>query len=137
MTEILRDEWRTARKEHTCSYCGKQIDPNEKYHYHVMKYDGQVYDWKAHEQCEFVAQEIWDYCEPDEGLTEEEFQDGCREICRDFVCPDCEKHDDCDEDFCFFKVYALLMKYELYRDRSKGYFDGWKIRERSSLFSAD
>ena len=134
MTETISSEWRTARKVHKCDYCGDVIHAGERYHHAVMKYDGMVYTWDEHEKCDFIASEIWDYVDPDEGMTEEDFNEGCADLCRCFICPDCEKYDKddiCDEYYCLDKVYDLLKEYELYRAWRDQCYDGWKLRKRN------
>lgn len=42
----------TARKEHTCMWCGCKIKKGEKYERKTIKWDGQVYDWICHLECE-------------------------------------------------------------------------------------
>lgn len=137
MTEAICAQWRTARKEHTCDYCGEKILPGQRYEHYTGKFDGEIYVWKAHEACTFVAQEIWEYADPDEGMNGDEFNEACCEVCRTFVCPDCGKWDTADEGcdsrpgYCIEKLVALFQTKELYRDRRDGYGNSyWKLRER-------
>ena len=137
MTEEICTQWRTARKEHTCDYCGEKILPGQRYEHYTGKFDGEIYVWKAHEACTFVAQEIWKYADPDEGMNADEFREACCDVCRTFVCPDCGKWDTADEGcdsrpgYCIEKLVALFQTKELYRDRRDGYgYSYWKLRER-------
>ena len=132
MTEEISTTWRTARKAHTCNYCRRTIQPGERYEHYVGKYDGELYTWRAHEKCVFIAHEIWDYVDQDEGMNDDDFYEGCSEVCRVFVCPDCGKWDtdECDESYCMDKLYDFLKKYELYSIREH-YSLVWKCRERS------
>ena len=133
MTEEICTEWRTARKEYSCDYCGGKIKPGERYEHYTGKYDGDIYVWKAHERCVFVAHEIWDYVDPDEGMDADAFYEGCSDVCRTFVCPDCGKWDtdECDESYCMDKLVALFQKKELYKDRRDRFgATYWKLRER-------
>ena len=91
MLEIISTTWRTARKEHRCNYCGGIIRPGERYEYSVNKFDGDIYEWKSHEKCTFIAGEIWDYADPDDGMDSDCFHEACSDVCRTFVCPDCGK----------------------------------------------
>lgn len=136
MTETISSTWRKARKDHECSFCNHRIHKGERYRFDVLKYDGEMFTWKAHEKCNYIAIEIWDYVDPDEGMSEEDFQQAVCDISRDFICPDCEKFDrddpwaedcECNEED---KVYELLQKYELYRAWRDHDFVGWKLRER-------
>ena len=113
MTEEISTTWRTARKAHTCNYCRRTIQPGERYEHYVGKYDGELYTWRAHEKCVFIAHEIWDYVDPDEGMNDDDFYE-----------------DECDESYCMDKLYDFLKKYELYSIREH-YSLVWKCRERS------
>ena len=87
MIEILKSYERTARKRHVCDYCDAYIEPGEKYDYATLvDCDGHLYEWKSHKECSFIASEIWDFADPDEGMTGDDFRDTCREICITFVC---------------------------------------------------
>ena len=87
MPDILQEKERKARKPHVCDYCGKTIEKGEAYEWAKLKYDGTIYEWKNHKKCGFIASELWSYIDPDNGMTEEDFQEGCREFCHAFVCP--------------------------------------------------
>lgn len=62
-----------ARKQHKCSYCNGVIDKNEIYNISSHKYDGTVYTWKSHIDCDLIAGKLnwFEYC--DEGLTMDDF----------------------------------------------------------------
>lgn len=138
MPELIKDECRKARKRHLCNYCGHDIEPGEKYNYSLLKDGGDVYSWRAHEKCNFIATELWDYIDPWEGLDEDQFQEGCFDFSRAFVCPDCEKWDmdagcDDDESYCLDKIYELLQKYELVCiGRDRWYRKAYKLKERKA-----
>lgn len=133
MIEEVSTTWRTARKAHTCNYCRGTIQPGEQYERYVGKQDGDLYTFLAHEKCVFIAREIWDFVDPDDGMDDDAFCEGCSEVCRTFVCPDCGKWDtdECDESYCMDKLYDFLMKYELHSIREKTYLRVWKCRERT------
>ena len=132
MTELFSRIIRTARKEHICNYCGKKILLGEKYEVSVYKYDGEIYQWKSHEQCAFIAQAIWDYVDPDDGMSDYDFIEGCSDICIEFICPNCSKMDtgECDKRYCPDKLYKLLQEKELYIDKQDGVISYWKLRDR-------
>lgn len=137
MIEEICTQMRKARKKHRCSYCHGVIQPGERYEHYTGKYDGEIYVWKAHEACMFVAQEIWEYADPDDGMDHDAFTEACCDVCRTFVCPDCGKWDTGDEEcdsrpgYCLDKMVALFQTKELYRDRRDGYgYSYWKLRER-------
>ena len=132
MPELLRSTIRTAQKPHRCSLCCEEIKPGEKYGYDTYKYDGRVYDWKSHLECEAVSTFLFDYVDPDCGMTSDDFCDACADVCRVFACPDCENFDAdgasvgdyCKKgnSFCVHKLYELSQKYVLsmVRDKTNG-----------------
>jgi hypothetical protein len=136
MTECLRCEERTARKQHTCNFCGSNIEKGEKYNFGAYKFDGDFFDWKSHKRCDFIATELWDIADPDEGMSEEDFFDACNNFCRVFVCPDCPQFDkeyrECNKDasFCLNKIYDLLQTHRLVRSRDKYRMICFKIVSR-------
>ena len=95
--------------------------PGEQYGYDTYKFDGDVYDWKTHMECDAVSTFLWDYVDPWEGMTSDDFLDACADVCRTFVCPDCEHFDSehaddgdyCqkNEPYCIHKLYELSKKY--------------------------
>lgn len=135
MPDILKTQWRKARKRHTCSYCNEYIEPGEKYRYDVLKCEWCIYDWFSHEKCDFLVSELWEYVDPDDGMTYEAFQAACHEVCSHFVCPDCDHWDrenrECtaDDCCCTDKAYETLKKYELYMTKESGFL-GWELRPR-------
>ena len=120
MIEVIREEQRKARKPHTCSYCGEVIQPGETYDYTVLCYD-DMYEWKSHIKCSFIAQQLWEYIDPDEGMTAENFDEGCTDFCRAFICPHCPAADleaeDCklDRTYCIDKIYDFLQTHDFRR----------------------
>ena len=138
MPGLLRSETRTARKLHRCSLCCEEIKPGEQYGYDTYKFDGDVYDWKTHMECDAVSTFLWDYVDPWEGMTSDDFLDACADVCRTFVCPDCEHFDpehadDGDycqknEPYCIHKLYELSKKYYLsaQRDTQNGWLK-WRL----------
>lgn len=132
MIETISSCIRTARKQHTCNLCGGKIQPGEKYNYTFYSNDGEAYGWKEHEKCSYISDEIWDYCDPWEGMNEDIFKDAVSDICSSFVCPICHflKEDSCGECNQIDKVYDLLKNYELYIEKREGCCTEWKLRER-------
>ena len=133
--DLLDNKIRTARKDHICSYCNGIIHKSEKYDWSKLIYEGELYEWKAHLDCQKIASELWDYADPDEGMTEEDFYTACSEFCRTFICPDCEYADketydelECnrDESFCLDKI-AEVFKHYLLRQVPRKHGDWWKV----------
>jgi hypothetical protein len=91
-----------ARKEHQCDFCGHKISKGEKYDYSLNKGDdGDLYHWRSHVHCAELCSAIWDYVDPDDGMTYDDFNNGVHELITTFYCPfHCDKFDketcDCD-----------------------------------------
>ena len=136
MIEILEQKIRTARKPHECCYCGGTIKEGEIYDWSKQIYDGQFYEWFSHMSCSRVASAIWDYADPDEGMSDQLFQDTCQEVCREFICPDCENwkgdlHDcEMDESFCIDKMDEFFKTNEIYFAGREAYAHIWKCRPK-------
>lgn len=63
-------------KSHVCNFCGGRIAIGEKYNKSTHKYDGQIYDWKTHLHCDYLADKLKMYNEVyDEGLSSDAFQE--------------------------------------------------------------
>ena len=134
MPQIISQCTRRARKPHTCDYCYGTIQPGEEYDHAVLKED-DIYTWDAHTKCHSIASDLWNFIDPWDWMTADDFQEGCSEFCRVFICPDCEKWDkeareigpDCDNSFCTDKIYEFLKTHELRKIRDKhGYMRVWK-----------
>ncbi len=126
----------TARKEHCCDWCGEKIKAGEKYHYETFIFDGEFWDWHSHLACSRVVSAIWDYVDPDEGMDSDEFLEGCGDVCRAFICPDCpnwnKEFEDCDKEeyYCIDRMDEFFETHELYPVRKPGWYREWKCREK-------
>ena len=120
MPDVLDRKERTARKRHTCNYCEGYIEKDEKYEWSKLKYDDLIYEWKAHKECALIASEIWDYVDPDDGMTHEDFMEGAENVCQTFICPDCKDpaKDDGGCRVCLHKLYDLFLTHTLQRCRN-------------------
>jgi hypothetical protein len=80
MLTVLRETYPTARKEHICDFCGCKIQPGQKYVRQTTIYDGTIYDFAIHQECNEVAYELnmYDDCD-DEGLDGESFRENLKE----------------------------------------------------------
>ena len=136
MSEQLDRKIRQARKPHSCDYCGRQIDKGEQYEWSKNIWEGRIFEWHNHLACGRVASAIWDYCDPDDGMDEDQFQDACGDVCRRFICPDCpewdKEYDDCnkDEPYCIDRMDEFFKTHELYKAGRKAYYEVWKCREK-------
>lgn len=102
--ETIRTAIVKASKQHTCDYCGSKIPKGERYKRSVNTIDGRLYTWKSHLSCAKLCGKIWDYVDPDEGMTSDEFRDAVCELANTFYCPfHCDEYDndiqDCDRGF--------------------------------------
>ena len=129
MPDILQSKERKARKEHVCNYCNGRINKGEIYDWASLKNNGDLYEWKNHIDCGFIAQQLWQYIDPDDGLTEEDFQEGCREFCKEFCCPGCpkcntEEYEDleCNDDlvYCLDKIVDKLRTHDFKKVKKDG-----------------
>ncbi len=84
-----------ARKQHQCDYCGEEIEKGSPYSYSFLKDGGETYSWKTHEDCDFVATELWEYINPWDGMTTDEFISGVNDFYREFVCAECKHKELC------------------------------------------
>lgn len=80
MPTILKETYPTAKKEHICEFCGYKIQPGQKYVRQTNVYDGVVYDFITHQECNEVAHELrmYDDCD-DSGLDGETFRENLDE----------------------------------------------------------
>lgn len=114
MPDILDSRVRTARKQHICSYCGRTIEKGETYEWAKLAYEDQLYEWKNHKECGFIAHKLWRYIDPDEGMTDEDFDEGCTAFCDEFICPNCKMGShNCR--YCIDKIYEFLQKNDFKR----------------------
>lgn len=77
--EILQCKIRKANKEHKCDFCDSIIKIGEKYDWQKCKFNGILYEWKAHTSCCQLASKLKMYDWMDEGLTGEDFKEIIKE----------------------------------------------------------
>ena len=136
MDAILDSKDRKAKKEHRCDLCGEIIQKGEIYYWSKNIYDGTIYEWREHKKCQSICGAIWDYVDPDEGMSDQDFHDGCAEVCQIFVCPDCLKwnkeYEGCedDESYCIDRLADFFETHELYREKRTIMGEIWKCREK-------
>ncbi len=75
MIENISNSHPVARKDHICDLCGCIIPKGEKYRRQTNVYDGRIYNFACHFDCDEVASRLNFYgeCDYDEGLTSEYF----------------------------------------------------------------
>lgn len=118
--ELIKQEERKAKKTHYCNFCNEEIKPGEKYNYSFLKDGGETYEWKSHKSCQFIVDCIWDYVDPCDGFTEDDFNYTCQEICNRFICPNCTDNTDCidcdyDKLYCVDKLVDYFKEHEIVR----------------------
>ena len=92
--EMLTRCFRKARKRHNCGFCGRPIEKGERYEEQRCIGDGGPYVFRSHERCQRVSNAIWDYVDPDNGMTQDEFCDAVNELMLTFFCPfRCDRFD--------------------------------------------
>lgn len=72
MLEKLHATTPTAKKEHTCSFCGGVIPVGERYNRDTMTYDGHIYEWVSHMHCMEMLRAL-DIEPYDEGVDQSTF----------------------------------------------------------------
>ena len=139
MIEQICHRYHKARKRYVCDYCCAHIEPGELYSYSFIANSGDHYAFRSHTDCEFIANELAEFIDPWDGMTCDDFIQGCRDFCDYFICPKCpflDEYHECskDSDFCPHQIANILEKYTVERMR-KGEPDfykagGWKLVER-------
>lgn len=129
MNVVSRKEVK-ARKDYHCDFCGCKIPKGERHDCSINKQDGELYTWRTHLHCQILCDKIWNYVDPDEGMTSDQFIDAVRELADTFYCPfHCAKFDketrDCDDfdnDSCVKKFADFMKSRELLlvRDPNRG-----------------
>ena len=133
MPVVLNEKMTKARKPHRCDYCGETIEKGEIYNIAALIQDGEIYKWKEHSKCHYIAQRLWKYIGPEEGLGEDGFKDGCANFCGNFICPHCDQMvsetEECTEDhsYCLDKIYDFLQTHTL--KRADNWFRTWVAEE--------
>lgn len=138
--DCIATKHRKARKEHRCELCGGKINAGEHYVYTFQKDGGDVTSFKNHEQCDFILGELWRFLDPDDGISDDGFQEGCQEYCHEFVCPHCEhcNEGDCELDeplpYCLDKIAARLKTHSLKKENTGRYgLPQWVEHERQEV----
>ena len=134
MPEVISKSNPKARKQYECMLCGGTINKGEIYDRQVCKYDGEIYSFISHKQCNEISSMLWNYIDPDEGMTSEDFQEGIGYYCYQFICPHCDnwnsEDSECQVDYDpmesrLYLVAERLKKYPLKRVKTK-YGTDWK-----------
>lgn len=73
METISNAKLTTAIKEHRCNFCCQPIGTGVKYFKSTHSMDGEIYDWKTHQECSDIANKLQMYDHVDEGVTTDYF----------------------------------------------------------------
>jgi hypothetical protein len=139
MNATLLTGVRKARKEHNCSYCNGKIQIGETYDFSKNISDGELYEWKSHKQCTAIAIEFWEWIDPDDGMSSDDFSEGCRDFCSTFICPKCqnsEEDGECkiNEYFCVDKIFEILKTHDfVHIKKENGYTRTWELVEKTAV----
>ena len=134
--EMLAQCSRKARKRHSCGFCGRTIEKGERYKEQRCIGDGGPYVFRSHERCQRVSNAIWDYVDPDNGMTQDEFCDAVNELMSTFFCPfRCDRFDKEDGECkggrlgtdCIAKFDEYLKTHELVLDTNHPW--AWRMKE--------
>ena len=124
--DVISSKIVKARKEHTCGYCNQSIHPGELYHRQFITNGADHYEWLSHMKCNFLANYLWYYIGPIEGMTSEEFIEGCRQFKNQFVCEECTEYHNCNRhETCMDQIYAFGLRHSL-KYTKFGAFWTWK-----------
>lgn len=124
--DVINNCKRKARKDHICDLCGDTIEKGSIYKYQFNKEGGDTWNFRAHDRCWHIAEELWEYIDPYDLMDEDNFKDGLNSFCREFICPDCMHYDKSDYDccnldhyFCIDKIEALLNDYYVKKEYNR------------------
>ena len=133
MVEVIRTKAiKKARKEHKCSYCGRNIKIGDSYRRSLLKID-EPYTWNECKYCEVVAGEITSsgfFVSDGDGFSREDFSEAVQELHEAFCKP-----------LDFFSLprytedlYRLFIDKELQcvkeSNKTRGEYTYWKLVER-------
>lgn len=118
MGDLLKSKERTAVKDHICNYCGGIIHSGETYNWAKLSHERKIYEWKAHLKCDYIANCLWEYIDPVDGMTSEDFTEGLKAFCEEFTFPECTEAEGArDRQFYIDKAYDLLCTHKVVFDR--------------------
>lgn len=80
---LITSTYRKARKEHTCSYCGRTIKAGDTYLADNIADNGTVYNWKTCKQCEQLLEKYPLYDYTGDGIDCWDFFDHVQELCNE------------------------------------------------------
>lgn len=134
--EMLTRCFRKASKRHSCGLCGRAIEKGETYEELRCVGGGGLYVFRSHERCQRISNAIWDYVDPDDGMTRDDFCNAVNELMSTFFCPfRCDRFDkengECKEDRpctdCIAKFDEYLKTHQLVLDTKEPW--SWRMKE--------
>ena len=75
----------TGRNTIMKNYCGETIEAGSPYTREFLVNGGEHYEWLMHNECEKVASEIWEFVYPWDGMTDDDYQEGVRNLFECFL----------------------------------------------------
>lgn len=78
--ELIAIKLRKANKNHTCDSCLCKIHVGEQYHVSTCADGGQVWSWKEHRKCNFLASVLFKDLDTDI-ITTSDYQDAVYDEC--------------------------------------------------------
>lgn len=136
--QALKTETRKARKEHNCGLCKGKINQGENYVYQFIVDGSDNWDFKMHEKCDYISQQLWNWFSPDEGITSDFFDEDLPNYSYQFVCQHCE-HFTADKECkaklnggtdCLDRIFERLLKYKLVKIGGRWGMPKWVEEER-------
>lgn len=134
--EMLTRCFRKASKRHSCGLCGRDIEKGETYEELRCVGGGGLYVFRSHERCQRISNAIWDYVDPDDGMTRDDFCNAVNELMSTFFCPfrcdRCDKKNgECKDDRlctdCIAKFDEYLKTHQLVLDTKEPW--SWRMKE--------
>ena len=76
--QVLSQKDLKAKKEHRCDYCSRKIQKLEIYEKSAIVNDGDLYTWKSHKSCSFLAKTLRMFEDANEGVSQDDFVENIR-----------------------------------------------------------
>lgn len=108
--DIINRCIRKAKKFYKCDLCGELIAPKQSHYYAFVKDRGKTKSIRWHKHCNLIAAQSPSF----HMLTEEDFSNLCKSLCKEYVCPKCKCYNVETEkchihaDYCIDKLYEFF-----------------------------
>ena len=91
MSDFFNQKYVTAKKIHKCEFCGKEIQPGERYSYENGVFEGDFFTRKLCPECNSMLNR---FCEENE--YGEFSWDWIEDWIHDLYCYGCDKKENCE-----------------------------------------